>query len=77
MPRVKVYMPESTYLMWMDFSDYNLTQEQLMCKILQEAHLALNSGTSYGEQYIGFARLNIATSREYLRQGLEKLTAVF
>ena len=33
LPKVKVSMPESTYLMWMDFSGCRFTQEVLFLKM--------------------------------------------
>lgn len=77
MPRVKAYMPESTYLMWLDFSDYGLTEKELNRKLQEEAGVALNSGCVYGSSYEQFVRLNIASPRYYLEEGLEHIKKVF
>ena len=48
MPKVKAVLPEASYLAWLDFSDYGLTHEQLKNKLLNEAKVALNDGTTFG-----------------------------
>jgi cystathionine beta-lyase len=77
LPRVGAYLPESTYLMWLDFSSYGLTQEALMEKMRKEAHVALNDGFTFGEEGRGHVRLNIGTTRALIREGLEKIAAAF
>jgi cystathionine beta-lyase len=77
LPKVKAYVPESTYLMWLDFSAYGLEQEDLMKKLKKEARVALNDGVTFGAEGKGHARLNIGTPRSLLREGLEKIAAAF
>lgn len=48
MPKVKAVLPEASYLAWLDFSDYGLTHEQLKDRLLNEAKVALNDGTTFG-----------------------------
>jgi cystathionine beta-lyase len=77
LPRVGAYLPESTYLMWLDFSAYGLTQEALMEKMRKEARVALNDGATFGKEGKGHVRLNIGTTRALLQEGLEKIEAAF
>lgn len=77
MPGVGAYVPESTYLMWLDFSCYGLTGKEINDRLVQQARVALNPGEEYGLNYDQFVRLNIATPRDYLRKGLERIAAVF
>jgi cystathionine beta-lyase len=77
LPRVKTYVPESTYLMWLDFSTYGLEQKDLMKKLKEEAHVALNDGVTFGDEGKGHVRLNIGTPRSLIREGLEKIAAAF
>lgn len=76
LPRVKTYVPDGTYLMWLDFSDYGLTQEDLMAKLV-EAGVALNDGSHYGDEGAGFARINIGTPRSVLTEGMERIRKAF
>jgi cystathionine beta-lyase len=77
LPRVGAYLPESTYLMWLDFSAYGLTQEALMGKMRKEARVALNDGVTFGKEGKGHVRLNIGTTRALIQEGLEKIEAAF
>jgi cystathionine beta-lyase len=76
-PRIKTYLPQGTYLMWLDFSDYEYEQEKLMQIIQQRAGIALNDGTQFGKEGTGFARMNIGTTRLLLARALDKLADVF
>ena len=73
LPKIKLIEPESTYLLWLDFSDYGLTQAELDRRIIEGARLWLNSGTMFGEAGKGFQRINIACPRSTLVDALERL----
>lgn len=77
MSTVKAYMPESTYLMWLDFSGYGLTGQEINHCLIDDAKVALNAGSEYGERYQQFVRLNIATPRYYLKDGLNRIAKAF
>lgn len=78
MPKVKAYVPDGTYLMWLDFSAYGLSQKEILEKLKYEARVALNDGEKYGkEEGLGFMRLNIGTTREILAKGLERINKSF
>jgi len=44
LPKIKVWKPEGTYILWMDFSAYNLTSEELDEKILNQANISFSDG---------------------------------
>ncbi|HHX67645.1 MAG: MalY/PatB family protein [Miniphocaeibacter sp.] len=77
LPRVKAYVPEGTYLMWLDFSDYELSQNELMRKLVEDSGVALNDGSNYGKEGEGFVRLNIATPKAMLKKGLDLISKIF
>ncbi|WP_319468442.1 MalY/PatB family protein [uncultured Trichococcus sp.] len=72
-PNLKFKKPEGTYLAWLDFSELGLDDEQLMDLLVNEGKVALNAGCAYGEGGSRFMRLNIATSRERLLEGLNRI----
>ena len=76
LPKVKTYVPDGTYLMWLDFSAYGLPQEELMKKVV-DAGVAPNDGTHYGPEGEGFLRINIGTQRSRLEEGMKRLKAAF
>lgn len=77
LPRVKMTKLEGTYLVWLDFRDYGLTDKELDEKILNQAGLWLDSGAVFGKCGEGFQRINIACQRKTLQQALDRLIDVF
>lgn len=64
-------------LVWLDMSGLGLSHADVMDVLVNKAHLALNSGTMFGENGAGFVRLNVATPRRCLMQALEAMAEAF
>lgn len=77
LPRVNLIEPEGTYLLWLDFSDYGLSDKELDHAIIHKANLWLDSGHIFGPSGSGFQRLNIACPRSVLEKGLRQLADAF
>ncbi len=77
MPKVTLIEPEGTYLLWLDFSAYGLSDEELDDIIINDANLWLDSGHIFGKAGRGFQRLNIACPWSTLEDGLEHLAKAF
>lgn len=77
LPKVLMTRLEGTYLVWLDFRAYGLTDAELDEKILNEAGLWLDSGAVFGKCGEGFQRINIACPRATLQLALDQLTRVF
>ncbi len=75
--KIKVMKPEGTYLIWLDFSAYNLKQADLMRKLEEEGKIVLNDGTSFGREGKTFARLNIAAPLETVKEACQRIARVF
>lgn len=74
MPKVKAVLPEASYLAWLDFSDCGLTHEQLKDRLLNEAKVALNDGTTFGgKEYECCFRLNLGCPKSMLLDALERI----
>lgn len=71
--KLKTYKPDATYLLWIDCSGLNMSQERLEQFFLEKARVALNSGTSFGPEGTGFMRLNTACPRSVLDEGLQRI----
>ena len=72
-PKIKVSIPDSTYLLWLDCRDLNLDGDELVDFFVNKAKLALNDGRIFGEGGHGYMRINIACSRKVLEQALNQL----
>lgn len=77
LPQVDVIVPEGTYLVWLDFSKLELTDDVIQRKMIHEAKLWLDQGTMFGECGRGFQRINIASPREILEKALQQLVQAF
>ncbi len=74
LPKVKAILPEASYLAWLDFSAYGFTHEQLNNKLINEAKVALNDGTTFGgEAYQCCFRLNLGCPRSVLLDVLDRI----
>lgn len=70
MPEVKASPIEATYLMWIDFRAWGLSQAKLRDVIYHKAGVGLNDGTSFGLNGAGFMRLNIGSPWALVEKGL-------
>lgn len=66
---------ESTYLVWMDLAFLGKDEEALKRFIIEECSLGLNDGPMFGPGGVNHQRMNIATTREVLKKGLEQLAS--
>ena len=76
-PKLKVIRPQASYLIWLDCREMGLTQEELNRFFVEEAHLALNDGAMFGEEGVGFMRLNIASPRSVIEQAMKQLAEAY
>lgn len=77
MPKVKIRVPEATYLAWLDFRDYGLSDEELDRVIREKCNLALDKGSRFGEAGICFQRVNLACPKKTLEEALFNLEKGF
>ena len=73
LPQLKLINSQATYLLWIDCNDITSDSEELCRYIRESTGLYLSSGTAYGANGNGFIRMNIACSKERLKEGLFRL----
>ena len=74
LPKVKAILPEASYLAWLDFSAYGIPHNVLADRFINEAHVVMNDGTTFGgEAYEGCFRLNIGCPRAQLLEALDRI----
>lgn len=74
-PKIKVVIPEGTYLLWLDFSAFGLSDEEINERILNRAKVWLDNGKMFGDEGKFFQRINCATPRKILAEALERICA--
>lgn len=73
LPQIHMIEPEGTCLVWVDFRDLDLPDQELEYLIINRAHLWLDSGAIFGDAGRGFQRFNVACPRSVLEQSLLQL----
>ncbi len=75
-PDAKFTIPQATYLQWIDFSDYvkaGRMDKPPFDYFLEKAKVALSNGKIFGEGCENFVRLNFASPRQMVAEGLERM----
>ncbi len=77
LPKAVVVDPDGTYLLWVDFSAYGFTKEELEHLIVDEAKLWLDSGAIFGPATALFERFNLACPRSVVEEAMRRLKQAF
>ncbi|ETI68345.1 MalY/PatB family protein [Neobacillus vireti] len=77
MPHVKVRIPEGTYVMWMDFSAYGLSPEEVHDRIYNKANVLLEDGSMFGEEGLQYQRICIPSPRPIIKEAFERIAREF
>ena len=73
MPKIKLVKPEALYLMWLDCTKLGLTPEELDHFFMWESQVAVNRGGMFGEEGLGFERINVGCPRATLEKALNQM----
>ncbi|MCD8122253.1 MAG: aminotransferase class I/II-fold pyridoxal phosphate-dependent enzyme [Clostridiales bacterium] len=78
LPKCTAYLPQGSYVLWLDFSDYGYPMATLQELIYQKANVALQKGTSHDPgQGDGFMRLCVTCSKANLKTAVDRIAAAF
>lgn len=72
LPKVKVMVPEGTYLVWIDFSDLSISTKDVYDKLVM-AGIGLSTGSMFGNGGENFLRLNMGCPRSILQEALNRM----
>ncbi|MCU4164597.1 MalY/PatB family protein [Carboxylicivirga caseinilyticus] len=73
MPEVKMQIPEATYLLWLNFSEWNLNHNEVKNHLIKKAKVGLNDGMSFGVEGEYYMRFNVASPRSVLEKALNQM----
>ena len=73
LPKVKVTPLEGTYLLWMDFRAYGLSNEALEQIMHMEAQVFMDEGYVFGPTGDGFERINLAAPKKDLLDAMGRI----
>lgn len=72
-PKLKAVSADATYLLWVDISAYSDDSVRFCEDLRKKTGLFLNDGTEYGSGGECFVRINLATQRENVFEGMKRL----
>jgi len=73
LPKAHFYIPEGTYLAWIDLSDYISDKIELENLLQTKAGVVLDEGYIFGEGGFCFERINVACPRSILKECLNRI----
>ena len=73
MPKVHMEKPEGTFLCWLDFSEYKISDEKLLNQINLGAGVVCVPGNWFGPGGEHHIRLNIGCQRKTLMNALRRI----
>ena len=72
-PKLTVPYSNATYLLWVDISALGIDSVSFCKRLREEGGLYINDGEEYGECGRYFVRINLATQRYRVEEGMKKL----
>ena len=77
MPLLGIIRPQASYLVFLDCRKLNMTPEELKEFFINNARIAMNEGSTFGEEGAGFMRMNIGCPMSTLKQALNQLLEAY
>lgn len=75
LPKARMQIPEATYLVWIDLSEYESDPKKLEYLMQNTARIAFDEGYIFGEEGNGFERINIAMPRQQVEECMRRMKA--
>lgn len=72
-PEIKMSELEGTYLIWFNFSELGLSNEDLEDLVVNKMKIWFDAGTMFGEEGSGYERMNIACPRSVLEKAMNQI----
>lgn len=73
----EVIPSEGTYMAWVQTEKLQISPDDLEKFFIKDAKVSVYMGSRYGKHTDSFIRINIATSRDYLQEALERIKAQY
>ena len=74
-PELNYRVPQGTYLAWIDLRPLNIDMDALQQLLINEYHIAIMRGDTYGVEGVGYVRLNVGCPRSKVEIGVQALVA--
>jgi len=78
LPKAKAYVPQGTYILWVDFSAYGWPQNILQYLVNHQANVAVQGGLSHDpEQGAAYLRFCLTSPKAVIREAVDRIAAAF
>lgn len=74
---IRFQKPQASYQLWLDFRQSGMNPTEVHTFLCEEAKLAMNAGLWFGKEGAGFTRMNIASPRSVVEEGMVRLVNAF
>lgn len=75
LPKSRVIASEGTYLGWVDLRNYCNDGEKLS-ELMLKANVLFNNGAMFGDEGVGFLRINLAAPQAVVKEGMSRFKTV-
>ena len=76
LPKAKCLKPEGSYIIWIDFSGYNLTNEDIHTRIYDEAKVILQPGSAF-DAPDHYQRVCLSSPYSMIKEAFERIAEAF
>lgn len=73
LPSVRVWPAEGTYLAWLDYRALGIDEAEAQSRLVEKGGVGLYPGSLFGDEGVGFLRMNVACPRSVLERGLQQI----
>lgn len=74
---IKFNIPQASYQLWLDFRESGMDAAEVHTFLCEEAKLGMNAGFLFGHEGAGFTRMNIASPRSVVEEGMMRMVKAF
>lgn len=78
LPKARVYTPQGTYILWVDFSGYGWTQDTLQYLVNHQANVAIQGGLPHDpERGAAYLRFCLTSPKAMIQEAIDRIAAAF
>jgi aspartate/methionine/tyrosine aminotransferase len=71
--RYRAPLPDGGIYVWLDISSFGLGSEEFALQLLERCNVAVTPGTAFGTNGEGRVRLSLATTKDRLEEGIDRM----
>jgi cystathionine beta-lyase len=75
--KINWFRPQATYLCWLDFSAYGISDDEIEERLIHTGKVVLNRGNEYGTLGTQFMRFNVASPTAMVEEGIRRIKRAF